>query len=259
MTAILKVKDGNGNVIPIQAIKGEKGEKGDRGLPGSGGVPDGGTTGQVLTKNSNADGDAGWKDISGYLSEKLDKNQGTANSGKFLGIGADGIVVPTEVNKQWKLMFEHVVTDEDVTNKVAQFQYFDDSIDAEDVMIIIDWKTQSNSNLIISASNKGSNWNYIANMVNGFGVRNNQKDVWHIHCEKISDDLRILEYSRRLGATGNENSDFNSGRLSGSESKRVANASVNGVRIAPYGWAKIGETSVEYGLLAGTDIKVFWR
>lgn len=27
----------------------------------------------------------------------LSKNQGTANSGKFLGIGADGIVVPTEV------------------------------------------------------------------------------------------------------------------------------------------------------------------
>ena len=198
-------------------------------------------------------------DLSGYLSEKLDKNQGTANSGKFLGIGADGIVVPTEVNKQWKLMFEHIVTDEDITNKVAQFQYFDDSIDAEDVMIIIDWKTQSNSNLIIMASNKGSNWNYIANIVNGFGARNNQKDVWHIHCEKISDDLRILEYSRRLGATGNENSDYISGRLSGSESKRIANAPVNGVFIKAYDWAKIGETPVEYGLLAGTDIKVFWR
>lgn len=189
MTAILKVKDGNGNVIPIQAIKGEKGEKGDRGLPGSGGVPDGGTTGQVLTKNSNADGDAGWKDTehdlfnangktyeeviyayesgkvcyltyagtkllnNGYSGNRnpfkfsgensngeiltatlsydntltfgdrgdyqittasqtlskekqsqalaniggLSKNQGTANSGKFLGIGADGVVVPTEV------------------------------------------------------------------------------------------------------------------------------------------------------------------
>lgn len=412
MAAILRVKDENGNIVSIPAIKGDKGEKGDkgdRGLPGSGGVPDGGTTGQVLTKNSNADGDAGWKDSSGaefsddgsgnisvngassnakrflnsltvpgldykyvnpinsgtytspygvYISsgtvidyvvgltqvgfytayvnrkvtdipdaakaansslrgfvcvsqidntasggstkcyayivlidqnsnfyiqyiqsstgggwkrmypyetaesvlmEKLDKNQGTANSGKFLGIGADGIIVPTEVNKQWKLMFEHIVTDEDVTNKVAQFQYFDDSIDAEDVMIIIDWKTQSNSNLVITASNKGSNWNYIANIVNGFGVRNNQKDVWHIHCEKISDDLRILEYSRRLGATGNENSDFNSGRLSGSESKRIANAKVNGVRIIPYGWAKIDGNYVEYGLLAGTAIKVFWR
>lgn len=60
-------------------------------------LPDGGTTGQVLTKNSDADGDAGWKDISGYLSEKLDKNQGTENSGKFLGIGADGIVQPMTV------------------------------------------------------------------------------------------------------------------------------------------------------------------
>lgn len=152
-------------------------------------LPDGGTTGQVLTKNSNADGDAGWKDTAhdlfnangktyeeviyayesgkvcyltyagtkllnnGYSGNRnpfkfsgensngeiltatlsydntltfgdrgdyqittasqtlskekqsqalaniggLSKNQGTANSGKFLGIGADGIVVPTEV------------------------------------------------------------------------------------------------------------------------------------------------------------------
>lgn len=121
MTAILKVKDGNGNVIPIQAIKGEKGDKGDRGLPGSGGVPDGGTTGQVLAKNSDADGDAGWTDISGYLSEKLDKNQGTANSGKFLGIGADGIVVPTEVSggssKNYRKIAE-VTISEEVSNIV---------------------------------------------------------------------------------------------------------------------------------------------
>ena len=65
MAAILRVKDENGNIVSIPAIKGDKGEKGDRGLPGSGGVPDGGTTGQVLTKNSNANGDAGWKNSSG--------------------------------------------------------------------------------------------------------------------------------------------------------------------------------------------------
>ena len=34
MTAILKVKDGNGNVIPIQAIKGDKGDKGEKGEKG---------------------------------------------------------------------------------------------------------------------------------------------------------------------------------------------------------------------------------
>ena len=65
MAAILRVKDENGNIVSIPAIKGDKGEKGDRGLPGSGGVPDGGTTGQVLTKNSNANGDVGWKNSSG--------------------------------------------------------------------------------------------------------------------------------------------------------------------------------------------------
>ena len=115
MAAILRVKDENGNIVSIPAIKGDKGEKGDRGLPGTGGVPDGGTTGQVLTKNSNADGDAGWTDISGYLSEKLDKNQGIANSGKFLGIGADGIVVPTEVvggSKNYRKIAEVTISEE---------------------------------------------------------------------------------------------------------------------------------------------------
>lgn len=33
MAAILKVKDGNGNVIPIKAIKGEKGDAGDDLMP----------------------------------------------------------------------------------------------------------------------------------------------------------------------------------------------------------------------------------
>lgn len=250
MAAILRVKDENGNIVSIPAIKGDKGEKGDkgdRGLPGSGGVPDGGTTGQVLTKNSNADGDAGWKDnkstvtesdisdalgyvprkawyvnitgslgnfqsdktpaeiyqaytdgyivyasmpasivgfpfilpllvaipandsymlyfagsgissesptvvtaiwnqtwqfsasdlvddgnissyLSSYLSSKLDKDQGTANSGKFLGIGADGIVVPTTVSggngeKEWRLL-----QTVEITEPVASFEIDKDS------------------------------------------------------------------------------------------------------------------------------------
>lgn len=175
----------------------------------SGGLPSGGTTGQVLTKNSNADGDAGWKDTehdlfnangktyeeviyayesgkvcyltyagtkllnNGYSGNRnpfkfsgensngeiltatlsydntltfgdrgdyqittasqtlskekqsqalaniggLSKNQGTANSGKFLGIGADGIVVPTEVGGgssdiSFPLLYEATTTEE---------------------------------------------------------------------------------------------------------------------------------------------------
>lgn len=89
MAAILRVKDENGNIVSIPAIKGDKGEKGDRGLPGSGGVPDGGTTGQVLTKNSNADGDAGWKDSSGTAfsddgSGNISVNGASANAKRFL-------------------------------------------------------------------------------------------------------------------------------------------------------------------------------
>ena len=167
MAAILRVKDENGNIVSIPAIKGDKGEKGDRGLPGSGGVPDGGTTGQVLTKNSDADGDAGWKEPYTYVlpaataqtlggvkigdginiaedgtissegsgaasavlyteqtltdEQKtqalaniggLSKNQGTSNSGKFLGIGADGVVVPTEVSggsSEWTELYQGTI------------------------------------------------------------------------------------------------------------------------------------------------------
>lgn len=44
--------------------KGEKGDKGDKGDTGDT-LPAGGTTGQVLTKNSETDGDASWKDSAG--------------------------------------------------------------------------------------------------------------------------------------------------------------------------------------------------
>lgn len=57
-------------------------------------------------------------DLNGYLSDKVDKNQGTANSGKLLGIGADGIVVPTDVGGggssdiSFPLLYEATTTEE---------------------------------------------------------------------------------------------------------------------------------------------------
>lgn len=64
----------------------------------------------------------GWKRMYPYetaesaIMEKLDKNQGTANSGKFLGIGADGIVVPTEVSggssKNYRKIAEFTISEE---------------------------------------------------------------------------------------------------------------------------------------------------
>lgn len=108
-------------------------------------LPDGGTTGQVLTKNSNADGDAGWKDISGYLSEKLDKNQGTENSGKFLGIGADGMVVPTEVGggSEWRKIKDVSVTSEAGVTFISITEDQDgNSFSLDEVFILIKSETK---------------------------------------------------------------------------------------------------------------------
>lgn len=65
--------------------------KGETGATGAG-VPSGGTTGQVLLKASGEDFDTSWGAMD--LSAKVDKDQGTENAGKALGIGNDGMVTP---------------------------------------------------------------------------------------------------------------------------------------------------------------------
>ena len=103
--------------VHAQGPQGEQGPAGD-------GVPAGGTTGQILTKKSNADRDTEWAnapdptgkadkvagatsgnfaalDASGNLTDSGKKgsdfvstNQGAGNAGKALGIGNDGMVTP---------------------------------------------------------------------------------------------------------------------------------------------------------------------
>lgn len=52
------------DLVQLSDLKGEKGDKGE-------GIPEGGTTGQVLTKNSNSDGDASWKNPSAVSDEQV--------------------------------------------------------------------------------------------------------------------------------------------------------------------------------------------
>ena len=61
------------NIKGPKGDTGEKGEQGEQGLPGATGpgVPTGGTTGQVLSKNSDSDYDTVWKDIESGTSEGL--------------------------------------------------------------------------------------------------------------------------------------------------------------------------------------------
>lgn len=57
------------NIKGPKGDTGEKGEQGEQGLPGSTGpgVPTGGTTGQILSKNSDDDYDTIWKDAEGGI------------------------------------------------------------------------------------------------------------------------------------------------------------------------------------------------
>lgn len=104
------------------------------------GIPEGGTTGQVLTKNSDSDGDASWKDpsavsdeqvktaVDNYLKEnpvqggiteeqkqqleqntqditdlkndKLDSNQGIKNKGKSMVVAENGGLVPGSIAEE---------------------------------------------------------------------------------------------------------------------------------------------------------------
>lgn len=71
---ILQIKLDNGLLYSVGNIKGSDGIDGQNGLagtrglrghPGRGAIPDGGTTGQVLTKTSSANGAANWQTPSG--------------------------------------------------------------------------------------------------------------------------------------------------------------------------------------------------
>lgn len=146
MTAILKVKDGNGNVIPIQAIKGEKGEKGDRGLPGSGGVPDGGTTGQVLTKNSNADGDAGWKEPYTYvLPAATAETLGGVKIGNGINVAEDGTISSegSGGSSEWRKIKDLSVTSEEGVTWISITEDQDgNSFSLDEVFILIKSETK---------------------------------------------------------------------------------------------------------------------
>lgn len=261
MTAILKVKDGNGNVIPIQAIKGEKGEKGDRGLPGSGGIPDGGTTGQVLTKNSNANGDAGWKDSSGgsyTLPVASSTTLGGVKIGSGISVGDDGTISASGGDGEWKQLMDYTVTDDDVANSVSGFQFqTQDDANAKEIYLYINWKVVSNANFIVIARyGTNGNQNYIANVCNGFGARNGYNMMWHFARKELS-GFPIIDWEWSPG--NSYDSDFNTGKYTKTGQYSTLHLPMNGIFMRLYSWKKVDGNEIEYGLLAGTRFRGWWR
>jgi hypothetical protein len=212
-------------------------------IPSSSGgsLPSGGTTGQVLTKNSDADGDAGWTDISGYLSEKLDKNQGTANSGKFLGIGADGIVVPTEVGggSGWVTLFNGTIATEEAVNSMSA----DLLKSCEGMNEFLVWYTNT-KNTVETPGNDNSEVT-IGKANYGYGrfgglTSDNEKIVHLLLTDNIT-------YSYVIDTRGNS-MQFNTGTGTGGWSLNKAKPDYNKVKIACFNGTYIGTISLKiYG------------
>ena len=96
------ITDING-VKSFEVLNGKNGEQGLQGEPGPQGNPgkDGKTPIKGVDYFTEEDKQEFVNEVeqalTPQLNNKLDKNQGAENSGKFLGIGADGLVVPKDV------------------------------------------------------------------------------------------------------------------------------------------------------------------
>lgn len=77
-----------------QGIQGERGEQGPQGPQGE--TPQKGVDYFTETDKQEFVSEVE-QNLTPKLNNKLDKNQGAENNGKFLGIGADGLVVPKDV------------------------------------------------------------------------------------------------------------------------------------------------------------------
>lgn len=189
----------------------------------------------------------GWKRMYPYetaesaLMEKLDKNQGTANSGKFLGIGANGVVVPTDVGggSGWITLFNGTIATEEAVNSMSA----DLLKSCEGMNEFLVWYTNTkntvetpgndNSEVIIGKANYG---------YGRFGdlTLENEKIVHMFLTDNIT-------YSYVIDTRGNS-MQYNTGTGTGGWSSNKTSPDYNKVKIACFNGTYIGTISLKiYG------------
>lgn len=118
-TGVSKYKNSDGQWVYIPCLTGMQGEKGEKGNPGEG-IPTGGTTGQVLAKNTNNDYDAHWINLpttgggsSVTIDDTLTKS-GVAADAKATGDQIKKVkeTIPTALKNPKSLTFTGAVTAE---------------------------------------------------------------------------------------------------------------------------------------------------
>ena len=171
----------------------------------------------------------------------LSKNQGTENSGKFLGIGADGIVVPTEVggSSEWVTLFNGTIATEEAVNSMSA----DLLKSCEGMNEFLVWYTNTKNTVETPGNDNSEVTIGKANYSYGrFGdlTANNEKIVHLI----LTDDTT---YSYVIDTRGNS-MQFNTGTGSGGWSLNKANPDYNKVKIACFNGTYIGTISLKiYG------------
>lgn len=189
----------------------------------------------------------GWKRMYPYetaesaLVEKLDKNQGTANSGKFLGIGADGIVVPSEVGggSEWVTLFNGTIATEEAVNSMSA----DLLKSCEGMNEFLVWYTNT-KNTVETPGNDNSEVT-IGKANYGYGrfgdlTSDNEKIVHLLLTDNIT-------YSYVIDTRGNS-MQFNTGTGIGGWSSNKAKPDYNKVKIACFNGTYIGTISLKiYG------------
>ena len=189
----------------------------------------------------------GWKRMYPYetaesaLTEKLDKNQGTANSGKFLGIGADGIVVPTDVGggSGWVTLFNGTIATEEAVNSMSA----DLLKSCEGMNEFLVWYTNT-KNTVETPGNDNSEVT-IGKANYGYGrfgdlTSDNEKIVHLLLTDNIT-------YSYVIDTRGNS-MQFNTGTGTGGWSLNKAKPDYNKVKIACFNGTYIGTISLKiYG------------
>ena len=118
-TGVSKYKNSDGQWVYIPCLTGIQGEKGEQGNPGEG-VPTGGTSGQILAKNTNNDYDTHWINLpttGGGSSVTIDNTltqSGTAADAKATGDKINEVKqsIPTALKNPKALTFTGAVTAE---------------------------------------------------------------------------------------------------------------------------------------------------
>lgn len=136
----------------------------------------------------------------------LSKNQGTANSGKFLGIGADGIVVPTEVSggsSEW-IQVAKLKTDEDLYYITVSADSNGNELSFDEAYVLFvasKSSTDSSGNFGIGLRNWTSSFNSRTALYNYTMFNDAYIYAWYL--KNISDDLGVKVEEILMNRYGN--------------------------------------------------------